>query len=241
MPRMIKIQEALGMDPGELIPAISGTIKTVMAHKTGENNFGPWSIQFLRITDSSGRDIKVKVGNRDEIPKSAKGETIYLEAGKDEHGNLVDLKRIDETYKGNTEAVVDLRNRATMEIVGQSVDHGQAPAQGDAPQEAPETFEGANHTTPPPSTSQGGNQAAPRPPQSQTAQADREAKIAAAKLKNLCVLARKAAVQARGELKALGIEIEEGGVQAMASSIYIQLTREGHQGRISHHPFEFKS
>lgn len=221
------------MDPGETIPAISGTIKTILAHKSGTNEFGDWSIQFLRIADSAGNEIKVKIGNRDEIPKSWKGETIYFEAGKDDKGNLVDLKRGAESYKGNTEAIIDVRGRSTMEVAGGSSQEAQdRPESSSRPQQAA-LSRPTQQDEPKP-------QAKAQTTQSKDLNADREVKIAAARLKNLCVLSRKAAVQAREELKDLGLQCDEAAVQSMASSIFIQLTREGHQHRIDHHPMTFK-
>lgn len=120
------------MGDGEIPPGLCGKIKTVMNFNRGESDHGPWTLQNIILTDVQDpkAEVKVKLKNRDPLPKTIKGRVMYFTCTQSDKG-LTGLKMTSETYKNKTSNVVNCTATAWMGEVdptqGQAQQHPYQP------------------------------------------------------------------------------------------------------------------
>lgn len=112
--RVLSVKDVLGMSDGEIIPALKCRVKSVFDHKTGTNSNGAWAIQNIIVEDASGAEIKVKVCDKDELPKAMKGKWVHFLCYKGDKG-LSGVKVAEDTYKGKTALIVKVTKSADIE------------------------------------------------------------------------------------------------------------------------------
>src|SRR5688572_11462841 len=96
--RVTPIKEITDLEPDEKVMAVHARVKTIYGYSAGENNHGPWSIQNIIVADRTG-EIKVKIKDHDEIPKSWKGKDVLIECTKHDKHGWIGVKAVDDTYK----------------------------------------------------------------------------------------------------------------------------------------------
>lgn len=133
--RVIPLSEVLLMEPGEIVTATKGKLKSVFERNTGTNEHGDWSLQNLVITDGAA-EIKVKVGDRDAIPQAWKGKLIYLNSINGEKG-ITGLKIKSDTYKGTTSKILSATPTAEIGLEDGSAAPATPPATPAAKAPAP--------------------------------------------------------------------------------------------------------
>jgi hypothetical protein len=112
--RVLSVSDVLGMSDGEIIPALKCRVKAVFDHKSGTNSNGEWAIQNIIVDDAAGAEIKVKVCDKDELPKSIKGKWVHFVCYKGDKG-LSGVKVAEDTYKGRTALIVKVTKSADIE------------------------------------------------------------------------------------------------------------------------------
>ena len=245
MAHIMKLADVAKGDIGDPILATKGTIKSVLKPKKGTNKFGDWTLQSLTLTQD-GCDLRLQIWNHGESPKEAKGRTLILETGRG-NGNSPKGLKLDEDDKGNVRIKAEEDASVTLQKVTNE-GSSQEPRQ-DVAQESE-----SHQASPPQERQEEAPQEQEQPPQEEApapetdedrkiriAQEERkelnDAKRSALRIKNLGKIAWIAADKARTELKdEVGIEVETGATQALASTILIQLMREGNHRRL---PLEF--
>lgn len=75
--RVIPLAEILTMDIGEIVPSTRGKISNVFGRKTGNNDHGDWSVQAV-VLKKDKAELRVKLWNHPEIPKSWKGKELVI-------------------------------------------------------------------------------------------------------------------------------------------------------------------
>jgi hypothetical protein len=108
MPQIIGVQEAIKLDVDDTITGVKGKVKSVFDQNSGESDKGEWTRQGVIISDLKApkASIMLNIWNKDEIPDSLKGKTVYIYAGKKGAG----LTR--KEYKGKPQ--IDVTQAATI-------------------------------------------------------------------------------------------------------------------------------
>jgi hypothetical protein len=157
--RILTIAEALNLEPGEKVPALRGKIVKIFDRSSGNNEHGDWSIQNLELIDASDPKLKlkVKVFDREDIPRSWTNKTIYIESGTGEKG-IKGCEIKQDTYRWTEgqpiKKLLEVKTGSGAAInpndqVGQPAQNSPAPAPAPAP---------------PPSTAPPAQTAAAQPP-----------------------------------------------------------------------------
>lgn len=214
-----KFSDILAMEDGQQIMAFRGRIKAVFKPNAGTNDKGAWQVQNLFVAESmsdGAAELRVAIWNDDEIPKSARGKEIILTAVKNQKGQWSGLKC--EHYEGKPRIKV-----SGAEIVIGGQDTAPAAEQPDTP--LPE----APASTPPRTTP-----SAPPPARKTESSPD--------DVRGFCVGAAKHVGKLGNAMKiciARAIEIGHwhqsytgrpypaDGIQALATTLFIQGTRDG--------------
>jgi|ERR1043166_783677 hypothetical protein len=118
--RLVALSEIEGLEDGEVIPSLTGHIKSVFDYKTGENENGAWSFQDLVITDGK-TDVRVKavnVHNLDDL----KGKDVTLTAHSSPKHGLTGIKKLVEEWKGKTYHKVKLTGTCQITTNGEPPD-----------------------------------------------------------------------------------------------------------------------
>jgi len=77
------IQEIKKFPIGTVVPHITGTVKAVFPRKTGEGQYGPWSVQTVILSDAANEEIPCSCWGFDELGH-LKGQSVSVAAtGKD--------------------------------------------------------------------------------------------------------------------------------------------------------------
>jgi hypothetical protein len=96
------IAEVKKFPVGTVVPAVTGTVKAVFQRKTGDSQYGPWSLQGVVLSDGAEEIVctcwgcddlsylkgtTVSVAALGENHKTHKKQGLELIAGKDKEGN----------------------------------------------------------------------------------------------------------------------------------------------------------
>jgi hypothetical protein len=173
--RECPLAEVAQKEIGELIPSFSGRVLRVQDQNSGENNYGPWTIQNIEVADRQNRDLKVKVKVFDgpEIPKSWVNREVEVISGAGDKGQLQGVA-VAAGYQGRGKCVEVKYNLGAFVEMMQG--GRPAPAQNQAPQQRQNASAPARNQ--PANAPQGGSarpQSQPRTqnaPQSQPARQD---------------------------------------------------------------------
>ena len=95
--RQLTIEDVNGLDAGEVVPSIKGTITRVFQRREGTNQNGEWSVQDALLA-ADGSEIKVKFWNHADLSDVA-GKEVTLQAHQGKTG-LTSLFAEDDDYKG---------------------------------------------------------------------------------------------------------------------------------------------
>lgn len=110
---MLNVSDVLGLDAGDVVPGVKGTVKVVFDRKTGTKGDREWSVQtgFLKEIDGT-EEIKFKAWDKDDL-KSLTGKTVWL-VSKQAKTGLTGLKVEDDEYNGKTERVLVIKGGAEI-------------------------------------------------------------------------------------------------------------------------------
>lgn len=102
---MSTIKEIKGWPVGTIIPNLSATAKVVFQRKTGEGQYGPWSVQGVVLADETGDEIQASCWGFDDL-SYIKGQTVAVastgknhKTGKTQGVELVEGKGKDGTAR----------------------------------------------------------------------------------------------------------------------------------------------
>ena len=74
---MSTIKEIKGWPIGTIIPNLSATAKVVFQRKTGEGQYGPWSVQGVVLADETGDEIQASCWGFDDL-SYIKGQAVSV-------------------------------------------------------------------------------------------------------------------------------------------------------------------
>lgn len=112
--RIASIRDVLGMPAGVAFEGVAGVVTGMTEYKTGENKYGPWSIQNVTITDGPNK-VKVKVVNHPEMTREWMNSKVTFLAGAGQKGQPVGLKTDIDTYKGVSSVIVALNENGRID------------------------------------------------------------------------------------------------------------------------------
>lgn len=218
--KVTTISELAQLEPGDSIRCVKGTIKSVLKWRDGNNDYGPWSVQTIVLSDGKV-EFKAKVWNRDELQRSLQGKEVYIQAGEGKKKEPIGLGIEENTHNNKTESLLVIRQEASIDLPD-----GQAQAQAQAQAPAPE-----ERAQPQSQTSTGDSEweqtTQHRPSPEGNQDGVKEAKRHAMKVANLAILGYQAANIAADKIKEkTGNQVTEGQLQSIASTIIIQLERD---------------
>lgn len=98
--RVVSFADVLQHEIKEKIPCFRGRLSKVYDYKSDTNDRGPWSIQNVEIVapEGGGQRLRVKVWNREPVPKQWVGKVVELQAVEGEKG-IKGLTVEQDTYK----------------------------------------------------------------------------------------------------------------------------------------------
>lgn len=133
--RVVPIKELAVLTLGETVPSVRGKLTAIYDRKTGQGQNGEWSLQNCELTDSTGK-IKVKLDDRDALPKDWRGREVYISCNNGDKG-LTGIKIKEETYKGNTSRILSVTESAHLDDAAAQEPPQDEPAPAKAPKAAP--------------------------------------------------------------------------------------------------------
>lgn len=102
---MSTIKEIKGWPVGTIIPNLSATAKVVFQRKTGDGQYGPWSVQGVVLADETGDEIQASCWGFDDL-SYIKGQAVAVastgknhKTGKTQGVELVEGKGKDGTAR----------------------------------------------------------------------------------------------------------------------------------------------
>jgi hypothetical protein len=102
---MSTIKEIKSWPVGTIIPNLSATAKVVFTRKTGEGQYGPWSVQGVVLSDETGDEIQASCWGFDDL-SYIKGQAVAVastgknhKTGKTQGVELVEGKGKDGTAR----------------------------------------------------------------------------------------------------------------------------------------------
>ena len=102
---MSTIKEIKGWPIGTIIPNLSATAKVVFQRKTGDGQYGPWSVQGVVLADETGDEIQASCWGFDDL-SYIKGQAVAVastgknhKTGKTQGVELVEGKGKDGTAR----------------------------------------------------------------------------------------------------------------------------------------------
>lgn len=104
--REVPIADVAQFEIGEAVPAFAGRVLRVQDQNSGTNNFGNWTIQTLDVADENDPNVKVrvKVFDRDEIPKSWINRVVLIQSGQGDKGQIQGVA-MAQGYQGRGKCV----------------------------------------------------------------------------------------------------------------------------------------
>jgi hypothetical protein len=238
------VGQALAMEPNTALDCIAGTVLEVWPAKSGQGNYGPWTLQNVVLGDDDGAKIKV-LFKWDALKPDAKGHRLYVIAGAGKMGKTVGLKTMLNTHDGVTTLQVQAADKCSVEFndpsrtgqharpaaptaVQPALPATTAPTRQAAPRVshdyAPEPdeipFEAAALT--PPERTVPMASRAPAAPTAKAGQSWEKVDGALLKMRRMYGECVKTAAVIHAEAAANGIQLGETSVQALATSLFIQ-------------------
>ena len=212
------LAEVATFGDGQTIAACKGVLKTVNNIFTGQDGDEKYSYQKCVLTDGKV-SVKLTVKNHPDM-KHLAGKMVYLEAS---------AKRADSLRmaKDRSGLVVVLTGTGTISEVG---DGKEAPPNTAA---AKPTDTAAAAAPAPASTGAHTNERKPYVPKPAPVEPDANERVDmarkhAAKLRNTYLICLKTALSAQKSAQGqLNYQVNEGVIQGMASSFFIQMVRDG--------------
>lgn len=113
--RVVPIAQCYELQAGEIVPSVRGVLKEVWDRNSGQNAKGDWALQNLLLVDESGKDIKVKLQDRDAVPKTWKGREVYIYCNDGGKG-LTGIKAKDDEYRGKVSRILSVTPSAHVEL-----------------------------------------------------------------------------------------------------------------------------
>jgi hypothetical protein len=202
------------MEDGETVPSVKGTLTSVWPRKAGTNSNGDWSFQNVELTDPTGK-IKLKLKDREELPKKMKGRMVYVSCIQSDKHGLTGVKRKEEEYQKDGKTVQE----SILWITGTADISEEQPAGGEAKEPA-----------------------APAQPAPETDPV-KAARLAAMRIANGMLIALKAAdfVLEQYNTDRDGTDLLDADqYQAITSTIFIAMDRQGVVAMLPSHPLPAK-
>lgn len=125
--REVAIFDVAQFEIGEAVPAFSGRVLRVQDQNSGTNDFGNWTIQTLDVCDPGDMNVKVrvKVFDREEIPKSWTNRNILVQSGVNDKGQIQGVQ-MAAGYQGRGKCVeVKTGLGAFLDLIDGAPAHGQ--------------------------------------------------------------------------------------------------------------------
>lgn len=221
------------------LACIAGTITALYKPKTGTNSTGEWSIQNATLRGTDGIEVGLWLKDRPELPQSAKGQYVILEARQGEKG-LSGLYVMDDDYNGKITRKIKVTPTAELHYGNPPgaapAGASQLPPQAGPPQTdwekrqqaAAESWgqePSAPASQPPPSQNQASQ------PQAKAAAPDsmKEAERTILQITNLHLTCSRAVIRYEAPTfkKLTGQDMTESQVQGAVASIFIESCRNG--------------
>lgn len=111
--RVWTIAEVLQAPPGTPVEAVSGTLATITSFTYGENEYGPWTLQNVWITDGTGK-LKVKLCDHRELGADCANHKVWIIAGTGKRGGAIGLKTEVDNHKGARSIMLKANNSASL-------------------------------------------------------------------------------------------------------------------------------
>lgn len=147
---MSTIKDIKGWPIGTVIPNLSATAKMVFQRKTGEGQYGPWSVQGVILADETGDEIQASCWQFDDLAY-LKGQTVSVAAtGKNaKTGKTQGVELVEGKGKDGTPRLELKVSHKTGGFIG-----GSTPSPESTKPMAPQTAIPANssHSAPPPAS-----------------------------------------------------------------------------------------
>lgn len=134
---VIPISQLLQANSGFIPPCVRGIVTDVFDQTSGTNEHGDWKIQNIWIKEGESK-IKVKVTDREALPKSLKGHGVVITCKEGDKG-LTGMKVKEDNYRGKSSIILSVTPTATIEWDGMGNGHAQAPSTEPAPHTPPPT------------------------------------------------------------------------------------------------------
>lgn len=112
--RILTLKEVAAMEPGEVVPAIKVQVKEVREPKSGDNQYGPWTMQSLTVLDATAVS-QVKLFDAPVYDAAWVGVWIVIESTQNTHGKLSGIQ-VSE-YNKRKEIQVKMKAGATISQV----------------------------------------------------------------------------------------------------------------------------
>ncbi len=238
------VGQALAMETNTALECIAGTVLEVWPAKSGQGNYGPWTLQNVVLGDDDGAKIKV-LFKWDAIKPDAKGHRLYVIAGAGKMGKTVGLKTMLNTHEGVTTLQIQAGDNCSVEFndptrtgqhsrpaapqaVQPALPASVIPTRQAAPRArhdyAPEPdeipFEAATPT--PPERTVTVASRAPAASPAKVGQSWEKVDTALTKMRRMYGECVKTAAVIHAEAAANGIQLGDTSVQALATSLFIQ-------------------
>lgn len=250
--RVVNFNEVLQYGIGEKIPCFRGILAKVYDYNSDTNQHGPWSVQNCELVqpEGGGPKLRVKVWNREPIPKQWVGRVVEVMAVEGDKG-IKGVQMEQDTYKWQqgqpikTQVEVKCGDGAGFYLLEDGGGHqghqpqNQAQAQRQQPTRAPQPTQRGQQTPPSANAPQGQparqqqtqtqQQTQPQQsPEERRAAKDEEAakalfgaiKFAARKVSGFRVVLR-AMDKLQEERQAIGKPLSADQFQGMSTSIFI--------------------
>lgn len=131
--RILTLKEIAALDAGEVVPALKAQVKEVKEPKSGENTYGPWTMQSLTVMDATAVS-QVKLFDAPVYDVNWIGVWIVIESTPNQHGKLSGIqvseynKRKEIQVKMKAGATISQVTDATPEPTAQAPEPAKAPA-----------------------------------------------------------------------------------------------------------------
>lgn len=237
------IRQLLESQPGP-VEAVAGTVSAVYERIVGGEGKKAWSIQNLMLAGEDGSKIKVKLWRRPEFDRQkCVGHKLYIVAKPSSRGGgPVGLKTELDTYKGETKLILTVQESCEVTFQAPSgFAQAEAPRQTTmAPPASPQAPAPEPATEPPPTDSDylpTPEELGPEPPREHVPAQPAgpvDAKHAWSKADHTLNKYRRAylrcvsvASRVQEDCKLMGTEIPADSIQELATTFFIQMTRDG--------------
>jgi hypothetical protein len=239
MSQVTSIKQVFDLEAGTKLDAVSGILDSSYEQNSG-NNRGGWTLQNVLLRDPDDRKckIKVKFKNLDEVPKTATGRRLYIEAGHGKKGLEGVEIVMDEYPKGTFTKILIVKPPATFSFETSAADAGSGSLPGEGAPSASQSAPPASQPQKPPAPVR--REEAARMQHQAWVEGVRKARHAAAQAASAYWIAILAGdfVASRYKDK-FGEAMIAEQYRAMVSSIFIKLDKNGHVEELPYDISEF--